>query len=212
MTNLILVLNEGQQPSWLTQYNFLSLLNIPSIMRKYGCYRNIWEGGIEGEGFLRKYKSELKNGLKHNWQIWTIKNLLQSNVFEKENLENVKSWKATLASECQIYQQHKTFLNLFNDGKPISGMFNNYNKEIYICFRIKTIINCITLQINWKIFETYCNMNYYKVTADSTMKYVDKELVSKSTGCILLPKLYKQEHEQDTYCIMFSDCRRNVFC
>ena len=43
--------NNDQLPSWSTQYNFLSLLNIPNIMREYGCCRNIWEGGIEDEVF-----------------------------------------------------------------------------------------------------------------------------------------------------------------
>ena len=109
------------------------------------------------------------------------KNLLQSNVFDKENLENVKSWKATLASECRIYQQYTTFINIFNSGKPISGMFHNYNKEIYICFRIKKIIKCIMLRINWIEHENYCNMKYFHVIADTTMMCVDKELVTNST-------------------------------
>jgi hypothetical protein len=43
-----LVKRSNDNPSWMTQYNFLCLLNIPNIMRKYGCNRNIWEGGIEG--------------------------------------------------------------------------------------------------------------------------------------------------------------------
>ena len=60
--------NENQ-PSWLTQYNFL---NLPNVMRQFGSIRNMWEGGVEGEGFLRSYKKELKNGLKPKWQIYTL--------------------------------------------------------------------------------------------------------------------------------------------
>ena len=62
-------------------------------MRKYGCFRNIWEGGIEGEGFLRKYKGELKNGLKHNWQIWSIKTYYNRMYSKKRNLKMLKRGK-----------------------------------------------------------------------------------------------------------------------
>ena len=34
-------MGEKEQPSWLTQYNFLCLLNIPNVMQKYGYIRNI---------------------------------------------------------------------------------------------------------------------------------------------------------------------------
>jgi hypothetical protein len=35
-------------PSWLSCHDFLSLLNLPDVIRNYG--RNIWEGAAQGEG------------------------------------------------------------------------------------------------------------------------------------------------------------------
>ena len=55
-------MGKKDQPTWSTQYNFLCLLNLPNVIRKFGNLTNIWEGGIEGEGFLRKYKKEMKSG------------------------------------------------------------------------------------------------------------------------------------------------------
>lgn len=178
-------------------------------MRHYGCCRNIWEGGIEGEGYLRKYKRELKHGLKMNWQIYAIKNLLQSNVFNKEYLEKNETWKVTLSLECRIYKQYTTFLQMFNDNEVISAIYNNSTKDIYVCFRMNKTIKYITLCINWRKYDTYCNMKYYTVTAKTTISAINKAIITEVTGCILLPKLYENnEQKHQTYCIVFSDWRR----
>ena len=31
--------------TWVRSYNFMSLLNVPSVLKKYGPLRNLWEGG-----------------------------------------------------------------------------------------------------------------------------------------------------------------------
>jgi hypothetical protein len=69
-------------------------------MKQFGSIRNIWEGGVEGEGFLRSYKKELKNGLKPKWQIYTIKNLFQRGVFGKEQIDTTNRWSERLRLEC----------------------------------------------------------------------------------------------------------------
>jgi hypothetical protein len=66
---------------------------LPNVIRKFGNLRNIWEGGIEGEGFLRKYKNEMKSGLLPKWEMWTVRNLLQRQVFQKENIDLPKTWQ-----------------------------------------------------------------------------------------------------------------------
>ncbi|KAL7563782.1 hypothetical protein ACA910_020466 [Epithemia clementina (nom. ined.)] len=57
-----------EKPSWVTLYNFMSLLNLPDAVRQFGPLRNIWEGGTQGEGFLRYVKREMSMGLRSNWQ------------------------------------------------------------------------------------------------------------------------------------------------
>ena len=41
---------------WLRSYNFLSLLNLPDVMERFGPLCVLWEGGMMGEGILRKVK------------------------------------------------------------------------------------------------------------------------------------------------------------
>jgi hypothetical protein len=54
----------------------MSLLNLPNQLRNYGSMRYIWEGGMNGEGFLRLAKPEIKRGLNRNWPKWLIDHLL----------------------------------------------------------------------------------------------------------------------------------------
>ena len=47
------LIRKNALPAWLTAYNFLSLLNLPGIVRLYGPVRNIWEGSCRlGEAFF----------------------------------------------------------------------------------------------------------------------------------------------------------------
>ncbi|KAL7570593.1 hypothetical protein ACA910_017644 [Epithemia clementina (nom. ined.)] len=58
-----------EKSSLLTSYNFMSLLNLPDVVRQFGPLCNIWKGGgTQGEGFLRYAKREMSMELRNNWQ------------------------------------------------------------------------------------------------------------------------------------------------
>ena len=38
----------GEKPTWLSSYNFICLLNLPGMLRRFGPLRNLWEGGGGG--------------------------------------------------------------------------------------------------------------------------------------------------------------------
>jgi hypothetical protein len=59
------------KPLWASSYNFISLLNLPGLMQKYGSLRMLWEGDGKGEGALRLLKRLIVNGLKGNWALCT---------------------------------------------------------------------------------------------------------------------------------------------
>ena len=58
-------------------YNFICLLNIPSVIQKYGPIRIIWEGAKQGEGYIRVIKPELSLCLQNNWHMSKMKKLVQ---------------------------------------------------------------------------------------------------------------------------------------
>jgi hypothetical protein len=59
----------NKKPSWLEKYNFACFLNLVEVIRRCRPLRNLWEGGYQGEGNLRKTKGTLSNRLQKNWQV-----------------------------------------------------------------------------------------------------------------------------------------------
>ena len=59
--------HKSTKPCWMTKYNHLSLLNIPTTMKLFGPIINFWEGSNQGEGYLRFAKPKLTNIHSKNW-------------------------------------------------------------------------------------------------------------------------------------------------
>ena len=197
---------KDKQPTWLTQYNFLCLLNIPSVIKQYGYVRNIWEGSLEGEGFLSKYKNELKNGLKPTWQLWTIKNLLQQSVFFKENLEIIKTWKENIAFECRVYQSNTAMKNIIRNNKPITCVIDDTDKQIYILiYHEKKNIYGVPIGINWNDYDELNGLKYYHKSFIDNLTTMTAEIGSRLIGCILLPRISSKININNTFCIVYSD-------
>ena len=59
--------NSGKNsPDWLSKYNFITLLNIPDCMLRYGSLRLLFEGDGKGEGALPLLK-EVISSFRGNW-------------------------------------------------------------------------------------------------------------------------------------------------
>jgi hypothetical protein len=57
-------------PFWISSYTYPCLLNLPSHMKEYGPLKNLWEGGIRGEGSLRFIKPMHQSiGLRPGWPV-----------------------------------------------------------------------------------------------------------------------------------------------
>ncbi|KAL7567097.1 hypothetical protein ACA910_009427 [Epithemia clementina (nom. ined.)] len=69
-----------EKPSRVTLYNFMSLLNLPDAVRRFGPLRNIWDGGMQGEGFLWYVKREMSMGLRNNWQKQLLTRIYKAQV------------------------------------------------------------------------------------------------------------------------------------
>jgi hypothetical protein len=211
------MMNKGSS-SWMTQYNFLCLLNIPDVMRRFGCMRNMWEGGVEGEGFLRSFKRELRNGLKPKWQIWSITNLLRRNVHSRDTTGEYK-WKVELAKIGRIYNCYKTLTETLMSGGPISAISIGESNEqrLYMVYRninSKTKVKGIQLSINWMQYEEYNFMRYYTITMSAGYIDIDENIVRNASGCLALPKIsttngFQPKTNLTKYCLVYSDWRRD---
>jgi hypothetical protein len=97
------------RPSAIESYNFACLMNIPQAMQLFGPLRELWEGSVRGEGFLRVIKDRYR-GMQGNWHY----NLMQS-VLKERAFENVLNGPKEIES------------NSLDDLKSLRGNFVKYN-------------------------------------------------------------------------------------
>lgn len=60
---------EAEKPVWISAFTFPCLLNLPAHMKEFGPLKNLWEGGVRGEGSLRFIKPKHGTiGLRKDWE------------------------------------------------------------------------------------------------------------------------------------------------
>lgn len=65
-------------PFWISSYTYPCLLNIPELMKEYGPMKNLWEGGVRGEGALRDFKPlHASVGLRTGWAVQILNRVHQ---------------------------------------------------------------------------------------------------------------------------------------
>lgn len=96
----------SREPQWVTSYNFLSLLNIPGMVAEFGPLRNLWEGGIAGEGFIRKAKPKINTGLRKNWAENTMALLLQQQALQYLLASTSPASKDTVRNRSKNYHRY----------------------------------------------------------------------------------------------------------
>lgn len=207
-------LNKGLAP-WVTHYNMLCLLNLPDVLRQYGSMRNIWEGGMDGEAYVKKAKKKLRAGLVNQWQVWAIESLLKEEIYAEWKADTKESdiiaeHKAKLRSLCKVYRNYTEARRAYDSGKPFSCL--QINTEIYLCHRDKgKIIG--KLVVVEECIHHLNGMNYYKVTLKK--KRIEFRLNTEPAyfvyvGALFLPYLNKTGYPNGrdnnaAYCFVKSD-------
>ena len=181
----------------------------------------MWEGGIVGEGFLRGMKKELKQGMIGNWQVWTLKNLLETDLYNNlvtnEHLKIKCDYIAELEKECIIHKNEEQASNAYASGQPISGFIvNNDKSKVYLVFREKKSFLCKTLYIDTDSPLESNYQNYYRISIGNAEEEINsiniedfKNGNTRVIGVLLLPRLneagYEKKHENTMYCIIHSE-------
>lgn len=72
-------INPGSKiPFWISSYTYPCLLNFPAHMKEFGPLKNLWEGGVRGEGYLRLVKPLHGTvGLRHGWAVQIMNRIHQ---------------------------------------------------------------------------------------------------------------------------------------
>jgi hypothetical protein len=209
------LLKESDKPGWLTSYNYMCLLNIPTLMEEYGPIANLWEGGYDGEKYSQELKHRLKGGLKENWHQNLLCNVLADDVmkrFEKPSdlqqdcTDNNKG--NSLRGKCyRKYPNTFTFFQHFNKRLPLSLVTLVNGQWGAVIGNISTIQIVRVEHYYGKVngMHYWCIESAMNNPDTQVIPYQDTDVVHH---CILLPKLghngLPKHTEEAVYCVIQS--------
>ena len=206
---LVYPMSAKKKASWLAKYNFPCLLNLVEILRRFGPLRNLWEGGYQGEGYLRKSKEMLSNGLRKNWQVNAILRMLEStalNAITDATCAEYNNYEESTTGErnFHVYSGLGGFHRKYSDCVPLSivrlhdgtfgGILRNYHT------------NNATLQYQFVVISRgehssrSNGMDYFKWIfnlRNPAIKFVD--LTEMSHFCLLLPAIVVVGEDEATF-------------
>jgi hypothetical protein len=187
---------DKKKASYIRHYNFMSLLNLPNQMKHYGSLRLLWEGGTQGEGYLRSVKGELKKGLNKNWPKWLMESLLVDKGYNTilSKLNTKRNELSSVIKDIKIYKNKAEAESILQIARPFSAlMLNNDNDTscIYICYRSQRKIMGIEITTNLERNDSVGNLKYYKVEyketiTDSVGRKIDFENIEYKSLITLL--------------------------
>lgn len=85
--------NPGGSHAVIRKGNFLCLMNLPEEMAKYGPLMDLWEGKIQGEGYLPTLKDRYYGGLRDNWEYNMLNGLYKDRCLDDVTLQGIKNGK-----------------------------------------------------------------------------------------------------------------------
>lgn len=185
-------------PSWISHYNFMSLLNLPEQVSKFGPVRNYWEGGMVGEGYLRSVKREIKSGLNNQWQVWLLDHLLIDQSYRTLLKREQELSNMTSANMSKIYSDECTARFGISVCRPFVGCSidtENTKGKTYVLFLKRKEIWGVEILFGSTVTAT----NKYKyvemqLNAESILICLSKEqcIDNVNFSFLFLPKLTKQ--------------------
>jgi len=197
---------ERKVPSWISSYNFMSLLNIPDSMKLYGPLRNLSELDVQGEGYIRHAKAEIPHVYSKHWHYNCMKNiyvksmmdLLWKNHTGKElfTYDELKEKKKS----CKQYNSFGEVFNLFNSELPISVMILP-DSSLFVWLKSSETIQLQRMSWNCSIYD----LNYHQWSMrNTTSSYDSIQMLEHATAGVMLPQLIKRTRK---YSYAVIDCK-----
>ena len=203
--NITYNLNE-QNPFWYKKGNFLSLLNLPSQVQKFGSLKNFWEGSRERsiqqiKPYLIKTRSTssfYKTKLQKMYIAQTMQNI-HDDMMDDE-ISNVQTYERYSAFVMYSYSQDIS--DLISDMNVLSGIVIEHESardKFYICQRMRDSDFCAMHEIKFDDEEGFnkCGIWYTPIEIKDSPSYVEmsKEKIQNLVidYVLLLPCI--SEHE-----------------
>ena len=199
-----------RKPSWMTKYNYMSLLNIPRCMKLYGPMINLWEGSNQGEGYLRFAKPKLNNIHSKNWQQNAHSEILTEISFEEVIENHVNNNLVTdrcsklqnlinsrMDREKKMYVKYKSvneIWSLYRRNRPISAVKCSDDKFYAVVQNTQKKLHALPIQLCQMKSIPSLSMNYHTINFDLSLTEFDLlpfEDKMITNYLLLLPELSK---------------------
>jgi hypothetical protein len=113
---------------WISHMNFISLLNLPDVLRRFGSLRPLWEGDRKGEGGLPKIKAKIKGGTKGDWAGSAATALLRDTGLQRA----IKVAADSVGSECI---DDPAFKHLADQARVVTGESNKTRYKNFLTYK-----------------------------------------------------------------------------
>ena len=113
--------NSNSTRLWFSSWNYITLLNIPETLKKYGSFQNIWEGGSVGEGILKDVKP-LSTYVYAKWYMRLTTKLYQTrslNAITKTSLHR-NNIQLYIPKNVHTYRNTSEIFQRMANGEPLS--------------------------------------------------------------------------------------------
>jgi hypothetical protein len=186
----------------LSHFNFLSLLNLPDILREFGTPRNYFEGKYLGERYVQEVKNVRKQCASVNVTESVLRKLHEGKALESviaSQSSRVKSYRMTevrnekkkqLTGNIRIYPSAEKALLAFHSKKPISVLQEDgggFGILFYKNGSNRGEINFWKLERFEEVNSVHHGMRYWKwQLTDTILAFHDWEV---KDFAVLLPKI-----------------------
>ena len=194
---------------WLRKYNFLSLMNIPGAMMKYGSLTHLWEGSNQGEGYLRYVKPRISDIHSKQWHLKAHVKLLNetamddvincyitNNASTHQKNEYIQLTKTATLNSKKMFHKYKSVNEIFSyyrRNRPISCV-KCENGQYYVVVESvnNTNVHGINILFKFKFNIPSLSMDFHEIEInemDTGFDLVNFKKTDITNYMMLLPQL-----------------------
>jgi hypothetical protein len=111
------------EPVWVKQFSYLNLLNLPGALDRWGSMRNLWEGGIIGEGILRSVKPLAARYANHRFELLVTRFYIARALLRAKQRNSIKQEEKFVGhewmKEMTVYTKMQQIQNIYLAHEPI---------------------------------------------------------------------------------------------
>ncbi len=200
-------------PFWLSKGNYVTLLNLPEQIERFGSLRDYWEG--TRERYIHLIKRQLTN-MRRTYTFMSSKltEVHQSNVLDwiMHNFDPVESVSSYASNGLfHTYCSMEAILNNVTTGKIISGYHHPvYSGHVIVAYReADKMLGLGAFQSFIGVDEQYQSGMYFcrfseavELATSSPRQYINENV---TVGAVMLPLAKTHQQFQMQYSVIYSD-------